>query len=430
LNRFVLARHAYFMRPGRYYRHVVPRYVSHRAGELRTKQVPPYWAGWRICQIVSRSSIIGQPTLRTIVAMVEFKESIPHTGGIITIRKRGQQYSLGYRHVGMHAASVVQLLAVDGRATAVIPIGGLYLRDDPAPPQLRVLVPSDRHEFGRQCPKCKSYFRTETATTELCAYCDHSAPVLDFLTDYQREFVKTEYEAILKALLGEDGETAINLDAKIAEPSIADPWVYSEEKQQTHFKCAGCGLQSDVLGEYVRCPQCGTRTARAVIERKLNGLTDDFESDAKTIATEDREQRQRRWRYYVPTCVAEFEALGRDLAVALARLPLTPARRTALLGLSFQNVLTAALHLKEWYGFDILDGISEDDRTFLHRMFNRRHLFSHCGGKVDQEYLDRTDDTTVRLNEVVTVKSKEVRRLLALVHHVAVNFLAAFDSIS
>jgi len=59
-----------------------------------------------------------------------------------------------------------------------------------------------------------------------------------------------------------------------------------------------------------------------------------------------------------------------------------------------------------------LNGISEDDRAFLHRMFNRRHLFSHRGGKVDQEYLDRTRDSTVRLNEVVTVKSKEVRRLL------------------
>ena len=127
--------------------------------------------------------------------MAEFKDSIPHTGGIITIRKRGQQYSLGYRHVGMHAASVVQLLAVDGRAAAVIPVGGLSLRDDPPPPQLRVLVPSDRHGmFGRQCPKCKSYFRTETATTELCPYCDHSALGLDFLTDYQRESVKSQSE--------------------------------------------------------------------------------------------------------------------------------------------------------------------------------------------------------------------------------------------
>jgi hypothetical protein len=63
--------------------------------------------------------------------MAEFKDSIPHTGGIITIRKRDTQHSLGYRHVGMHAASVEQLLAVDGRAAAVIPFGGLSLRDEP-----------------------------------------------------------------------------------------------------------------------------------------------------------------------------------------------------------------------------------------------------------------------------------------------------------
>ena len=63
-------------------------------------------------------------------------------------------------------------------------------------------------------------------------------------------------------------------------------------------------------------------------------------------------------------------------------------------------------------------------------MFNRRHLFTHCGGKVDQQYLDKTADATVRLNEVVRIDSKEVRRLLVLVNKIATNLLDGFDSIS
>ena len=49
---------------------------------------------------------------------------------------------------------------------------------------------------------------------------------------------------------------------------------------------------------------------------------------------------------------------------------------------------------------------------------------------VDQEYLDRTGDETVRLHQVVTVSSAEVRRLLSLVGRVAGNLLDGFESVS
>ena len=77
----------------------------------------------------------------------------------------------------------------------------------------------------------------------------------------------------------------------------------------------------------------------------------------------------------------------------------------------------------------MLRGIDQRDQDFLHRMFNRRHLFTHCGGKVDQEYLDKTGDRSVRLNEVPKVDSKEVRRLISLEEKMAINLLDGFDSI-
>ena len=128
--------------------------------------------------------------------------------------------------------------------------------------------------------------------------------------------------------------------------------------------------------------------------------------------------------------VAIFEALGRDVAGALARLPCTPARRKAILALSFQRLNEVAHNLRDWFGLDLLDQLGEDDKTHLHLMFNRRHLFAHCDGKVDREYLDKTNDTTVRLNQVLTVDSKQVRRLVATVTTVATNLLDGFDSIT
>ena len=77
----------------------------------------------------------------------------------------------------------------------------------------------------------------------------------------------------------------------------------------------------------------------------------------------------------------------------------------------------------------MLEGIDQGEQDFLHRMFNRRHLFTHSGGKVDQEYLDKTDDQSVRLNEIVRVDSKEVRRLILLVERMSIDLLDGFDSI-
>ena len=84
------------------------------------------------------------------------------------------------------------------------------------------------------------------------------------MMDYQRDFIKAQYDAILSALASADGDTMVNFDAKISEPSIDDPGTHSEEKHQTHFKCSSCELESGVPAEYLRCPQCGTRTARTV----------------------------------------------------------------------------------------------------------------------------------------------------------------------
>jgi Zn finger protein HypA/HybF involved in hydrogenase expression len=297
--------------------------------------------------------------------------------------------------------------------------------------KLLTMLPTDAEAmFGRTCPKCHSYFRTQRFDTEYCPYCDADAGWTDFITQEQLAFLKKEYEAIIEAFKGPDGETTVNFDAQVKELTREDSWIYSEEKQQTHFACSHCKLESDVLGEYVRCPGCGVRTARAVITRKIADFAADFEKDVADIPAAEREQRQRRWKHYVPAVVAEFEALGRDIAFALSLLPLTPSRRKAITELAFQNPTVVAVRLKEWFGFDILEGMSEEDRTFLLRMFNRRHLFTHSGGKVDQEYLNNTADTTVRLNEIVSVSSRQVRRLIQLVQQLSNNLLQGFESIA
>jgi hypothetical protein len=69
--------------------------------------------------------------------------------------------------------------------------------------------------------------------------------------------------------------------------------------------------------------------------------------------------------------------------------------------LSFQNPRTAAALLDAWYAFDILRGLDESERDFLHKMFSRRQVFAHCGGRVDQEYLDRYAEVLTMRREML-----------------------------
>ena len=73
-------------------------------------------------------------------------------------------------------------------------------------------------------------------------------------------------------------------------------------------------------------------------------------------------------------------------------------------------------------------GISRDDQKFLNLMFNRRHLLAHKNGVVDQQYLRNTDDTSVRLNEKIRIRSKHIRRLIPLVRALSDNLINDFES--
>lgn len=56
-------------------------------------------------------------------------------------------------------------------------------------------------------------------------------------------------------------------------------------------------------------------------------------------------------------------------------------------------------------------------------------MFTYNGGRVDQEYIDNTGDNTVRVNQTIRFKSKEVKRLIPLVRKCSENFVRGYESI-
>lgn len=360
--------------------------------------------------------------------MDEFVE-LPLSGGKVEFKRESDgAFSATWRHSNPWAAGIFQLaVSYDGTILGIVPPRGIGQPIGAPQPSVLVWITSDRHGmYGKQCPACKSYFRMNGAPVVCgCPYCGVQAGGHQFLTANQREYVRAFCEAYLKAL-DEGVSVTIDLDEIVKQlPDNRPKWHYAEQKQQTTFKCK-CKTTTDILGEYGICPSCGHSNFKSIFESKMDALASKFSEADATI--KDRNAREVEW-VNLTQCVSDFEAMANEVRKHLLPIPMTPKRREALGGLSFQALLKSQESILRWYGFDILEGVAEDDRSFLHRMFHRRHLFTHKGGRVDQEYLDNTGDGTVKLNQTVRVRSNEISRLIQLVKACGVRLATGFDSI-
>jgi len=218
--------------------------------------------------------------------------------------------------------------------------------------------------------------------------------------------------------VSEEKEVTIDLDHIIDSlpENKSNPFVYSEERQQRRVEC-NCRNVYDILGEYGFCPYCKKRNSLQVFEERLQKL--EKRPDAGQADLVD----------ILKNCVSDFEGLANDLRDQLLRIPATKKRKTELANINFQNVLDANEKLKNWLDIDFL-GLSTDDKTFLNCSFNRRHLFTHKSGVVDDDYLRRTGDTTVRLGQKLSISSEEVKKLLGLVKVMGRKFFSGYESIS
>ncbi len=361
--------------------------------------------------------------------MNEFEE-IYLTGGKIEFKKDPKGgVSIGYSCSNKWAMCMFQVcVSFEGKVLDIVAFEGIGKVVPYPQPSLLAWVLSDRHGmFGCRCPKCLSYFRVSTSRgDQFCPYCGKTDKRINFLTDNQLKYIGVFCNSFIEAHEC-NSDIILDLDSLSTElPENKPQWLYSEEKQQNSYSCDHCKTNYDILGEYGLCPNCGNPNVEKVFLSKMEDFEKQFHDLDKNIT--DRHEREVEWEK-LTRCVSEFESLANKLRDYMIRFPATKKRRNALKAMTFQNILKAHNSIREWYDFEILDGLSEVDHNFLNTMFNRRHLFTHNAGCVDQEYIDNTKDKTVRLNQTLRVKSKEIIRLINLVKCCGLNLIKGYTSI-
>lgn len=355
-------------------------------------------------------------------------EKIPHAGGKAILRRDG---SVIYEGMSSHAWAAFQLqVSLNGVIWGFLtPMA----RDRIPLFTIPVMVISDVEGYwGRKCPACEQYCRVNGIERLMyCPYCRVRDHVVNFTTDDQYDYIQAFTKRVHDYYTegGEAVDEVIDLDEMIRGLNLRkDSFVYSEERQQKRVECGPCKVCYDILGLYGCCPICGRPNTFDVLAQRLDGFKVRVENPR--FGEEHREQREAEWVDILKDCYSEYESFSNDLRKRLLTIPMTPKRRKELEDINFQRLSVASDKLKEMVGVDQLAKLAEDDKAFLNKCVQRRHLFAHRGGVVDQEYLDKANDTSVRLGQKVHVRSKDVRRLIEIIRTLGRTLFEGYCSIA
>jgi hypothetical protein len=358
----------------------------------------------------------------------EFRE-IAHSGGKVTISRKVVNGRLRYSQTWQHCRPVrAVIFAVwalpQGVAVAQSELGGIgqQVPGPPIPGCFQVFIGSDSEGlFGRQCPRCLGYWRSDVGAT-LCPYCRLGAEAVNFLTQAQRSYIAKYCAKFADFMAGEtEGECVIDMDA-VADAAGSDSpkpeFYYAERSQQNKFTCKACGSLNDVLGKFAYCSACGTRN-------DLQELTDKVLPAIRKRINDDKQ-----FESSAKDAVSAFDSFaGSYVRQLVEQVPLTKARRNQLTGRRFHNLKAVASDLKEIFDIDIFRDLQSDDVAFAVKMFHRRHVYEHAGGEADQQYIEDSGDTSVQPKQALRETLESAHRIVGLAQKMASNLHEGFHEL-
>ena len=297
---------------------------------------------------------------------------------------------------------------------------------------------SDNGFCGRECPQpdCQKYFGIVLGTglegEDLpchCPYCGYADEHSSFHTkDQLKYFSSVAQQRWSDAILGDlqemssqinsrqDRSSLVRASAKTTRSHRPTIHSYDEKQLETELVCSFCTLRYTVYGVFAFCPDCGQHNSFQI-------LTNNLEVIVKVLAlskSEERtaEERDNLVQNALEDCVSTFDAFGREICRVHASSATNPERVNKL---SFQNLEGAKGVVSQLFGFELDNGLHENQFSAGIQAFQKRHLLAHKLGIVDAEYMEKSGDPDAVVGRKVTISTQDVHRLISVVKLLAKN---------
>jgi len=252
-----------------------------------------------------------------------------------------------------------------------------------APPdrlEFKIDLPADSGFLGRECndPECRRCFKVHMADIKdqmHCPYCGMEFPNDELWTQDQLGYIKGvaahEVLPIIQKELADAFESALRGSKYIrferGTPSTPPrPTPLKERRVDSELSCPSCGTRFQVDGIFGYCPGC----------RAENLLL--YDANLAIIRREVTSGRNpaRALRHAYGDLVSTFEIFCRK-----------EARRWSIEHGRFQNLAHTRRLFLDATGVDIMKALTNEQKQLLRRVFQKRHLYEHNEGVVNEKYV-------------------------------------------
>lgn len=296
----------------------------------------------------------------------------------------------------------------------------------------------DRQCANRECRQCfkvkfddwKDKVRDEQV---FCPFCRHEADSTEWNTPAQTEHIKSAARAEMARLVQgamrrgvqvsrpkewNAGFFGVSLSLQF-KPGRIPPVVVAQatEAMRQDFTCEACGCRYASVGASFFCPSCGHNSALTSFDTTLDTVEKTVASiaalEASITAALDADAAKNVVRQMLEDqfarLVGAFERVNESLFDKLQTASQFPRKGSVFQRLDDASALWLAASGKSYADF-----LTARELTSMKLSFQRRHVYSHRQGIVDQAYLDKSGDRAYSVDQRLVVRASDVTELVTL----------------
>ena len=307
-------------------------------------------------------------------------------------------------------------------------------------PSIPIKILSDEKGYiDRECPKeecmytfkilAKDWIEKVSDDKVYCPMCGHVDSSEKWMTQRQLSqirkvaanwasfLIQSELDKVFKDFARSTGNSKnIRLTYKPGRrvTFVNNPIGQSEE-WETEICCEKCGTHYSVIGTAYFCPCCGYNSAVNAFNASLDSINKMIDSLAEMNAAMrkkyDADSAETMCRSLVENSIGNLVSAFQKFASC--RYEELSGKRSRVN--DFQMVDKGSQLFEKVTGKKYSDWLSASELEFMKVMFQRRHLLEHNNGVVDQQYLDKSKDTSYAVGQRVIVKEPDAYTLLHII---------------
>ncbi len=278
----------------------------------------------------------------------------------------------------------------------------------------KISIPTQDGFFGRECnnSSCKRYFKIHQDFLKddiYCPYCGELFSKNELWTEDQLNFAKAkvieEGTALLMGKMDEIFKDAFKNTKNVTYKS-SGPYKKKyiippvEKKMDVEIQCSNCLAKFQVYGTFGYCPCCKYDNI-LIYDTNITIILEEINSSS---------DKKRALRYAYNDLVSTFEDFCKK-------------RKTTGRTYNFQNLDSATQFFKTVYSKNLFENISISETEIIKRFFQKRHVYQHNHGIIDQKYISIIPADTALLNTMAILDINELKDATVVLRKMLLNVI-------